>query len=116
MFDSQISSFLYEILVDAADRNYRIWNIPFDKRDLAAYSSRNDTVYNIFDIRRYCIHQEYRYLGILASEMQQYILRGNLQEVINHDKIKFATNLCEFIKQRTDENTLQYCKKILMKD
>ncbi len=113
MFNKKVSNFLYDILLEVAQNNYTFWGIPFSKRDFENYCNSGDNVYNAFDIERYCERKEFRCLGYVAYQMQQYILRGNMQGIENENKILFKRNLFEFMKKHTDENMLRNCEKIL---
>ena len=108
-----MSKFLYDILLEVAQNNYILWRIPFKKSDYEKYCNKGDNVYNAFDIKRYCKREEFKYLGYIADQMQQYILRGNLQEVKNRDRVLFKRNLFEFMKKHTDKNMLCNCERIL---
>lgn len=113
MFNKQVSDFLYDMLLEVADDNYKLCKMPFSKDDLEKYCNIGDNVYNAFDIERYCKREEFKYLGYIAKQMQQYILRGHLQEVKNNDKMTFKKNLFEFMKSHTDKEMLHNCEKIL---
>lgn len=113
MFNKQVAEFLYNMLLDVASNNYILWKIPFSKKDIEKYCNIGDNVYNAFDIERYCKRKEFKYLGYTAKQMQQYVLRGNLQEIKNNDTIMFKRNLFDFMKKHTDRATLDECKKIL---
>lgn len=113
MFNKEISKFLYDMLLELSNSNYRLWNIPFSKKDLEKYCNSGDNVYNAFDIDRYCEREEFKYLGYIAKQMQQYILRGHLDEVRNNDKATFKRNLFEFMKKHTEQELLNNCEKVL---
>ena len=113
IFNKGVSNFLYNILLEVAQNNYALCGIPFSKSDFEKYCNCGDNVYNAFDIERYCEQKEFKYLGYVANQMQQYILRGNLQEVKSEDVSSFKSNLFEFMKKHTDENMLHNCEKIL---
>lgn len=116
MFNKQVADFLYDVLLEVAKDNYLLFKIPFSKRDIENYCNIGDNVYNAFDIERYCKREEYKYLGYIANEMQQYILRGHLQEAIDNDKITFKRNLFEFMKYHSDQDMLYNCQKILWRE
>lgn len=113
MFCKGIADFLYNMLLDVANNNYTLWNMPFSKKDIEKYCNIGDNVYNAFDIERYCKRKEFKYLGYVANQMQQYVLRGHFHEVQNKDQSMFKFNLFNFMKSHTDKDMLDYCKKIL---
>ena len=113
IFADKIARFLYDILLEVATENYRLCKIPFRTEDLERYCNIGDNVYNAFDIKRYCQKKEYKFLGYIAEQMQQYVLRGHLQEINNNDKLAFKKNLFEFMEAHTDEEVLRNCEKIL---
>lgn len=112
-FNSEVSQFLYDRLLEVAIENYSQYSIPFSRHDFEKYSNKRDNVYNAFDIERYCMQKEYRYLGYIAKQMEQYVLRGHIEEIRNKDIEGFKANLLEFMEYHTDENTMLECRKIL---
>ncbi|XCP84041.1 hypothetical protein ABXS75_13285 [Roseburia hominis] len=113
MFDKVIAEFLYDILMEIAEANYSLWNIPFNKKDFEKYCGLKDDIYDAFDIQEYCEDKEFKYLGYLGEQIEQFILFGHLQDACNNDKINFKKSLFEFLKKRTNGETLYYCEKIL---
>lgn len=113
IFNRRVSDFLYDILLEVAQNNYDFFGVPFKKSDYENYCNKGDNVYNAFDIKRYCKRDEFKYLGYIAKQMQQYILRGNLREAKKRDKILFRKKLFDFMKKHTDEEMLCNCAKIL---
>lgn len=113
MFNQRIADFLYHMLLEVAKDNYALWKIPFSKKDIEKYCNIGDNVYNAFDIEKYCKQEEYKYLGYIANEMQQYVLRGHYQEILEGNKDAFKKKLFDFMKTHSDQETLFNCKKIL---
>lgn len=113
IFSRRIATFLYEIFLEIMEVNYSLMEIPFSKSDFEKYCGIKDDVYDAFDIEEYCEEKQFKYLGFLGKQMEQYILFGNIEEAHKNDKIRFKRGLFDFLKMRTDDEALHNCKKIL---
>lgn len=113
LFGRKVAKFLCERYVEVAENNYSINNIPFSKIDLEKYCSIKDNVYNYFDIERYANHEEYKYLCYIGKELQQYAIRGYIQENLLNDVSGFYRSFLMFLKKRTEQHTAICCEKIL---
>lgn len=112
-FKKEIAEFLYKILVEVAENNYKYSDVPFNKKDYEKYCGIKDDVYDAFDIEEYCELDEFKYLGYIGKQLEQFILFGNITAAKENDKDKFKVHLVEFMEQHTDETLLHNCKKIL---
>ena len=112
-FERNIADFLCELFVEFTKSNYELRNVPFDEEDFEKYCGAKDDVYDTFDIDEYCEDYDFKYLGYLGKQMEQYILFGHIEEVLEKDKEKFKENFYKFLERRTKKEILDYCKKIL---
>lgn len=112
-FVKEIADFLSDILLDAAKNNYKFYSIPFEVKDFKKYCGITDDVYDAFDIEEYCELEEFKYLGYIGKQLEQFILFGNVRDAKEKNIKKFKDHFCDFIRKRADKTLWENCKKIL---
>ena len=110
VFTNDTSDFLCKQLLEIADKNYRYWRELFSCSDWEMYCSSQDNVYNAFDIEKYCEKDVFKYLGYIAEQMYEYVIRGYFD---NKSKERFIDDIYKFMKNHTEASFLMQCKKIL---
>lgn len=113
MFERNIADFLFELFLEFTKNNYNLMNVPFEEQDFAKYCGAKDDVYDTFDIDEYCEEDDFKYLGYIGKQLEQYILFGHVENVLEKNKKKFKENFFEFLERRANKNILEKCKKIL---
>lgn len=113
MFDRSISEFLCPLFMEITKRNYDYFNVPFSIKDFVKYCGEKDNVYDSFDIEEYCDEEEFHYLGYIGKQIEQYTLFGHVAFALKKDIDGFKRDFFIFLKRRTDQTTLDLCKKLL---
>lgn len=113
MFDRSISEFLCPFFMEITKRNYDYFNVPFSIKDFVKYCGEKDNVYDSFDIEEYCDEEEFHYLGYIGKQIEQYTLFGHVAFALKKDIDGFKRDFFIFLKRRTDQTTLDLCKKLL---
>ena len=116
LFDIQIASHMHDVFVELAEQNYKIWEIPFSKEDLKKYCGIKDDVYDAFDIDEYCEQEEFKYLGYIGKQMEQYVLFGYIQDLLKEDYHEFKNKLLDFMQKHTDNKVMNNCRRILLSE